>query len=238
MKGFTKKKGKMIPLSLCERCVHAVPSATTGCEWSEDGIPVDGWTVFQFDDPELNRMRNRVMLCPKFSEEGRETLDAPFENFRALGIAIVTMAVVDYRKALEKWERNKDRYEASIRNHEHFDAMAEYKERLMARYQRYGRPDICSLVKNAWANIRAESREWLNTFDEAQGVKQTITSCERFFQSDLISLHTDIAGDYIMDAINRQVKEEKSWQKKAKTTKGYTYRGTNTSSETVNATGS
>lgn len=237
MNGYTKEKGKKIPLSLCERCVHAVPSATTGCEWSEYGIPVDGWTVFQFDDPELNRTRNRVMLCPKFSEEGRETLDAPFENFRALGIAIVTRAVVDYREALEKRERNKDLYESAISNHDAFVSMEEYKERLMARYQSHGR-EIRSLVRNAWANIRIESREWSDTFIEAQSVKQTITSCERFFQSDLISLYTDIAGDYIMDAINRQVKEEKSWQKKAKTTKGYTYRGTSTSSETVNATGS
>ena len=238
MRGFTREKGRLIPHSLCERCIHAVPSATTGCEWSEYGQPIDGWVVFQFDDPELDAYRNRVLLCPKYMAEGREELEGTFKVFHELGTAIVAQAVVDYRYALEKWERNKSKYMEALDRQAEMAELAIYKNELWQKYRKQQRSGIPALIRNTWSRMKKEREEWTQVYREAVSINSEIESCERFFRSDILDLYTDLSGDFIIRHITHQVREEQSWKLNRKTTKGFTYRGTNTSSETVNATGS
>ena len=228
MFGYTKEKGKMIPSSLCERCANAVPSATTGCEWSEFGQPIDGWVTFQFDDPGENEMRNRVMLCPKFDDTKCECPEGSFNKFREFSTAIVAQAVIDYRFALEEWERNKGKYIEAYDKRKEMDSLEEYKSALASRYRKRGTMDIHYFVRSIWENIRREYDEWLPVYRKAVRLNGVITSCERFFRSPVMDLYTDVSGDFIISQLNKQVKEDKSWKLNRKITRGYTYREINT----------
>lgn len=66
-----EKENKTPNQSLCWSCQNAVPSATTGCCWSRDFKPVEGWEATPNPNPEMESFR--VKKCPWFKAETDES---------------------------------------------------------------------------------------------------------------------------------------------------------------------
>lgn len=66
--------GKSISQQLCWSCRNAVPSATNGCEWSEELRPVPGWDA-QLVKKATFGVTWSIRGCPKYhADETREEL--------------------------------------------------------------------------------------------------------------------------------------------------------------------
>lgn len=97
--------------TLCWRCRHAVPSASTGCSWSRRFVPVEGWTA------EKHRQRSNgsvyetycVTSCPLFQKDSRNSADSCKDDTGCIRIAehILRGQMNRYRTALERYARTR-----------------------------------------------------------------------------------------------------------------------------------
>lgn len=64
--------------TLCWRCVNSIPGLRTGCSWSREFIPVEGWMAVEktrvYDGHP--RLTYSVILCPDFVEEPYRDLES------------------------------------------------------------------------------------------------------------------------------------------------------------------
>ena len=59
--------------TLCWYCQNSVPSLTTGCSWSEDLKPVEGWRAERRDLKYDTHMMESYIVhwCPQYKREKR-----------------------------------------------------------------------------------------------------------------------------------------------------------------------
>lgn len=64
--------------TLCWRCRHAVPSASTGCSWSRRFVPIEGWTAEKHQQKQSGSVYETycVISCPLFQKDGRNSADS------------------------------------------------------------------------------------------------------------------------------------------------------------------
>ena len=64
--------------TLCWRCRHAVPSASTGCNWSRRFVPVEGWTAEKHQQKQSGSVYETycVISCPLFQKDGGNSADS------------------------------------------------------------------------------------------------------------------------------------------------------------------
>lgn len=62
--------------TLCWRCRHAVPSASTGCSWSRRFVPVEGWTAEKHQQKQSGSVYETycVISCPLCSRRTAGTV--------------------------------------------------------------------------------------------------------------------------------------------------------------------
>lgn len=98
--------------SLCWKCKNAVPSATCGCSWSRDAVPVDGWEAEKHtgkrqsnEDYGVYESYN-VKSCPKFEKDNKIENHCKDDN-ACLRIAelILRSQMNRYRAALDNYAR-------------------------------------------------------------------------------------------------------------------------------------
>lgn len=79
---FTRANGEPCG-TLCEQCQKAVPHGDFGCSWSQEFVPVSGWTavptliVDNGDDEEIEFSSYCVMECPEFIADEPRILSDP-----------------------------------------------------------------------------------------------------------------------------------------------------------------
>ena len=104
----------------CWDCIHAVPGRTSGCEWSEEGKPVEGWKA----RPTTIKASKRAIVdeypsfqiddCPKFEKgkTGAEALITDYQTGQDLAFAVIKQAVADWRSLckgnFDEWDCNFD----------------------------------------------------------------------------------------------------------------------------------
>ena len=106
------------PASLCWYCANAVPSAKTGCNWSINFEPIDGWDAKVTDDMHRNELGEEsiaygkhaylVKDCPEFVPDSPEfsKLHARYDaGLNALALDVIKISVVDliprYKRLLD-----------------------------------------------------------------------------------------------------------------------------------------
>lgn len=100
---------KRRPSSICWYCANAVPSAKTGCNWSINFEPVDGWDAMMTDDMHRDTMAEDsiaygkhaflVRDCPEFIPDSPEfsRLSARYDaGLNALALDVIKIAVIDF----------------------------------------------------------------------------------------------------------------------------------------------
>ena len=75
--------------TLCWRCRHAVPSASTGCSWSRHFVPVEGWTATKHQQKQSGSVYETycVISCPLFQKGGRNSADSCKDDAGCIRIA-------------------------------------------------------------------------------------------------------------------------------------------------------
>lgn len=115
MKEFnTNKKFKAVSIekenntpnkSLCWSCQNAVPTATTGCCWSRNFIPVKGWEAKPNPDMESFRIKK----CPLFKEETPESRQENLCKYDSACIKlaehIIKSEISHYREILRQYSQ-------------------------------------------------------------------------------------------------------------------------------------
>lgn len=97
--------------TICWMCANAVPSDTTGCSWSENEIPVDGWVAENTTKAHAREMRDsefqrslkfyNVHDCPMFKPDTKRLDLATSQDKKGvarLGIAVIRLAVADFER--------------------------------------------------------------------------------------------------------------------------------------------
>lgn len=95
--------------SLCWYCANAVPSRQTGCNWSRNFEPVDGWVADMTDKHHRNELGSSyvaqgkhaylVRECPEFIPDTKEFHKATAsheEGLNALALDVIKYAVTDF----------------------------------------------------------------------------------------------------------------------------------------------
>lgn len=61
--------------TICWKCRNAVPTATSGCSWSRDLVPVPGWVAEKHTTPHANDggmiTSYCVDYCPEFQKDSK-----------------------------------------------------------------------------------------------------------------------------------------------------------------------
>lgn len=108
--------------SLCWSCANAVPSQHTGCTWSLDLEPVEGWVAEDVTHKYIARMNDRdieadkrtynVYECPQFRSDCKATdrqTSISKKGLAKLGVAIIKRAcddlTDDYNEVLHAYHR-------------------------------------------------------------------------------------------------------------------------------------
>ena len=95
--------------TLCWRCRHAVPSASTGCSWSRRFVPVEGWTAEKHQQKQSGSVYETycVISCPLFQKDGGNSADSCKDDTGCVRIAehILRGQMNQYRTALERYAR-------------------------------------------------------------------------------------------------------------------------------------
>lgn len=64
-----KRMPKRQPAQLCWDCLHSVPSAWTGCPWSERLMPVPGWDAESVPANANHPETYCIRACPLFERD-------------------------------------------------------------------------------------------------------------------------------------------------------------------------
>lgn len=101
--------------SICWYCANAVPCKTTGCSWSRDFIPVDGWDAQCTDDYHARALVQDaqgnprhvycVKDCPEFLPSTDEFQKAQMrykDGLHQLALDVIKISVVDFIPAYSK----------------------------------------------------------------------------------------------------------------------------------------
>ena len=109
--------------TLCWKCRNAVPTETTGCSWSRDFVPVDGWVVENHTTPHANDggmiTAYCVDYCPEFQKDSKapEQICKNDEACMRLAVIILQKQMERYRQALDQYARTrKDKFLGQIRD--------------------------------------------------------------------------------------------------------------------------
>lgn len=110
-----KAKKQFMP-TLCWKCIHAVPDDAlgTGCSWSRELKPVEGWNAFQANTEEdsyypPSRPVYHVLYCPQFVEQTKTPpmQTAQEKNVRGLALAVIRRAADDLADKYGEYYRRK-----------------------------------------------------------------------------------------------------------------------------------
>lgn len=106
-----KRKNKAA--SICWKCRNAVPTEKTGCSWSRDFVPVDGWVVENhciYVNPECSRRVESycVEYCPEFwgdPKVEKQQICKDKEACLRLVEAVLRKEMERYRAALNQYSK-------------------------------------------------------------------------------------------------------------------------------------
>ena len=76
-------RGNSPSTTICWGCANAVPDGKRGCPWSQDLIPVSGWTVERPKRHDYGRSYT-VIDCPMFIPDSAETRADAAEQTREI----------------------------------------------------------------------------------------------------------------------------------------------------------
>lgn len=98
--------------TLCWRCRHAVPSASTGCSWSRRFVPVEGWTAEKHQQKQSGSVYETycVISCPLFQKDGGNSADSCKDDTSCVRIAehvLRRLQMNKYRSALQRYARSR-----------------------------------------------------------------------------------------------------------------------------------
>lgn len=102
---LTERENKNPNQSICWNCQNAVPSATTGCCWSRNFMPVKGWEA----KPNLDMRSFRIKKCPLFKEETPESRQGNLCKYDSACIKlaehIIKSEISHYREILRQYSQ-------------------------------------------------------------------------------------------------------------------------------------
>ena len=97
--------------TLCWKCRNAVPTATSGCSWSRDLVPVPGWVAEKHQQKSNGSIYEAycVTSCPLFQKDGKNSADSCKDDTGRIRIAehILRGQMNRYRTALERYARTR-----------------------------------------------------------------------------------------------------------------------------------
>lgn len=99
--------------TLCWKCRNAVPTATSGCSWSRDFVPVPGWVAEKHTTPHANDggtiTAYCVDYCPEFQKDSKvpEQICKNDEACMRLAVIILQKQMERYRQALDQYARTR-----------------------------------------------------------------------------------------------------------------------------------
>lgn len=132
-----EKENKTPNASICWNCRHAIPSVSTGCNWSKNFIPINGWDVIQNENEDIESYK--VKRCPCFEEdtaESRRVYQIKNDNAAVrLAEIILKSQVTHYKDLLRNYAKafdNRVKFVGEIRSIER-DFLSEYYANLTLR---------------------------------------------------------------------------------------------------------
>lgn len=99
--------------TICWKCRNAVPTATSGCSWSRDIVPVPGWVAEKHTTPHANDggmiTAYCVDYCPEFQKDSKvpEQICKNDEACTRLAVIILQKQMERYRQALDQYARTR-----------------------------------------------------------------------------------------------------------------------------------
>lgn len=189
--------------TLCWKCQNAVPTDTYGCNWSRNLKPVTGWIA----DKDKNSVC--VVHCPEFIETKKEKTSTDEDAaYKALGFAIATQCVTDYRFALTNWLMHEEVYSEALRMNRERHKLNDFMSSMRRRYGQYTDKEVFDLIHTAYMTLRDGYLAYKPDAYEAIRVKHTIDNCERFFGTEEFMLYSEMDGKRVRNIIRKSVKEE------------------------------
>lgn len=106
-------KHKNKAASICWKCRNAVPTETTGCSWSRDFVPVDGWVAEKhciYVNPDSSRrvVSYCVEYCPEFwgdTKAEKQQICKDEEACLRLAETLLRKEMERYRAALNQYSK-------------------------------------------------------------------------------------------------------------------------------------
>lgn len=107
--------------TLCWKCRNAMPTATSGCSWSRDLVPVPGWVAEKHQQKSNGSIYEAycVDYCPEFQKDSKvpEQICKNDEACMRLAVIILQKQMERYRQALDQYARTrKDKFLGQIRD--------------------------------------------------------------------------------------------------------------------------
>ena len=100
--------------TLCWKCLNAVPTATSGCSWSRDLVPVPGSVAEKHQQKSNGSIYEAycVDYCPEFQKDSKvpEQICKNDEACMSLAVIILQKQMERYRQVLEWYRQALDQY--------------------------------------------------------------------------------------------------------------------------------
>lgn len=204
--------------SLCWKCANAVPYKKTGCSWSRDLIPVEGWTaiqsgrVYDYHDDKRENPTYCVVECPEFSTK---KCDFEIESdiaYKNLMNSVVLRAVVDYKTVMKKfYTAGEDVLIRDAKQLISMNEMLDYANRISARFR--GRKtkegyEMWHYISDFTNVYRKKNKELFNRLTHSSDILSNKFEIESFFKSERFIIFSDLDPDVVINTLKKSVLDE------------------------------